>query len=215
MNIAKMIKNNRGLLVALGLMAVFRSAVADWYHVPTGSMKPSIVEGDQIGVVKMAYDLRVPFTHTSLMALSSPKRGDVVVFDSVAADTRMVKRVVGLPGETVSMTSGALYIDGQMADYQITDNNEQVLTASEKIGGMDHPIQLIHERAGMLEDFEAVKVPEGHFLVLGDNRRNSSDSRVYGFVPRAEIVGQATRVMFSLNYDNHYLPRSERFFKPL
>ena len=78
-------------------MSIFRSAVADWYTVPTGSMLPTIKEGDRIIVNKMAYDLKFPFTQLSLIALNEPQRGDIVVFESLAANNRLIKRMIGLP----------------------------------------------------------------------------------------------------------------------
>lgn len=208
-------KNNRSLIVFVLLMSVFRSAVADWYSVPTGSMKPTIVEGDRIGVNKMAYDLRIPFTHVSMYSLSEPERGDIVVFDSKAADNRMVKRVIGLPGEWVSMQNGVIFVNGEQAQYTQTSIDEQMVQANEKLGNMSHQLQILRDFGSELDSFAAVEVPKDHYLVLGDNRRNSADSRVYGFVPRNEIVGRAGSVVMSFNYDNYYIPRKERFFKSL
>ncbi len=86
----------RSLALFVILMIIFRSALADWNTVPTGSMKPTIVEGDRILVNKLAYDLRIPLTHISIYRFDNPKRGEIIVFDSEAADTRLVKRVIGL-----------------------------------------------------------------------------------------------------------------------
>jgi len=104
----KVWREYRGLAVFLVLMAIFRSALADWNVVPTGSMKPTIVEGDRILVNKLAYDLKIPLTHISLHRFADPMRGDIVVFDSRAAATRLVKRVIGLPGDTVQMRDNRL-----------------------------------------------------------------------------------------------------------
>src|SRR5258708_31927955 len=91
----------RGFALFIILMIIFRSALADWNVVPTGSMKPTILEGDRILVNKLAYDFRVPLTHIALYRFADPSRGDIVVFDSRAADTRLVKRVIGLPCDIV------------------------------------------------------------------------------------------------------------------
>src|SRR6187402_3582202 len=90
-------KENKSFFIFVVLMLVFRSALADWNTVPTGSMKPTILEGDRIAVNKLAYDLRVPFTAISLLKLADPERGDIVVFESKASAKRLVKRVIGLP----------------------------------------------------------------------------------------------------------------------
>ncbi|MCJ8303996.1 signal peptidase I, partial [Shewanella sp.] len=94
----KLLKQNRSFLLFMILMLVFRSAVADWNSVPTGSMKPTILEGDRLLVNKMAYDIRVPFTHLSLVRIADPARGEIIIFDSVKADKKLVKRVIGVPG---------------------------------------------------------------------------------------------------------------------
>ena len=96
-------RDNRGIILCLSLMFVFRSAVADWNDVPTGSMQPTIEIGDRILVNKMAYDVRLPFTTTSLIKRADPKRGDIVIFMSQVADNRLVKRVIGVPGDEIAM----------------------------------------------------------------------------------------------------------------
>src|SRR5262250_2716029 len=107
----------RGFALFVVLMIIFRSALADGIVVPAGSMKPTILEGDRILVNKLAYDLRIPLTHLPVPKSAAPKRGDIVVFDSKAADTRLVKRVIGLPGDTVSMRDNRLIINGIEARY--------------------------------------------------------------------------------------------------
>lgn len=204
----------RGLLLFVLLMAVFRSAVADWNDVPSSSMHPSIVEGDRVLVNKLAYDLKLPFAGTSLARLGEPSRGEIVVFDSVAADVRLIKRVIGLPGETVALVGQRLVIDGRAAEYQPLESPLPGLVAQETLGSLRHGIRLSNGGAS-LPDFGPVTVPADHYLVLGDHRDNSADSRVYGFVPRQEIIGRAERVVFSLDYDRWLRPRGERFLLPL
>src|SRR5438552_7050626 len=113
----KMWREYRGFALFFVLMIIFRSALADWNVVPTGSMKPTILEGDRILVNKLAYDLRIPLTHISLYKFADPRRGDIVIFDSKAADTRLVKRVIGLPGDTVEMRDNRMTINGIAARY--------------------------------------------------------------------------------------------------
>src|SRR5690606_29012522 len=114
----KLWRDNRSLVIFLLLMLIFRSAVADWNEVPTGSMKPTIIEGDRILVNKLAYDLRVPFTHISLLKLADPQRGDIIIFDSQASDKRLVKRVIGIPGDTVELVDNVLHINGEQLVYE-------------------------------------------------------------------------------------------------
>ena len=106
--IVKFLTRNKGFITFMLCMVVFRSAVADWNVVPTGSMQPTIQIGDRIFVDKAAYDVRLPFTHVSLMHLADPKRGDIVVLNSQAANERLVKRVIGLPGDEVAMRENVL-----------------------------------------------------------------------------------------------------------
>lgn len=210
-------RDNRGIIVFLSLMFVFRSAVADWNDVPTGSMQPTIAIGDRILVNKMAYDLRLPFTTTSLIKRADPERGDIVIFASKAADNRLVKRVVGVPGDIVAMQHNVLTINGEQLAYSPAEGAELTdgsLLLTEQLGSVTHTVKLAPVNSGH-NSFNAVKVPAGHYLVLGDNRDNSADSRVIGFVPRQEIIGRASKVLFSLDYDNYFLPRSERFLAAL
>src|SRR6185436_7586645 len=124
------------------LMVIFRSALADWNTVPTGSMKPTILEGDRILVNKLAYDLLIPLTHVSVFRLADPKRGDIVVFDSKAAGTRLVKRVIGVPGDVVDMRDNRLSINGIEARYSGIKHTADAIFATESVGGMAHRIQL-------------------------------------------------------------------------
>lgn len=205
---------NFKFLIFLAMMFVFRSAIADWSDVPTGSMKPTIVEGDRIVVNKMAYDLRIPFTHRSLIALSDPAAGDIVVFDSSASGKRLVKRVLGIPGDIVQLKNNVLYINHEPLDYAFVSEKNGFLTRLETIADRTHAVQ-IRPGGTRLSNMSAVKVPDGHYFAMGDNRDNSADSRVIGFVPRHEIVGRSTYVALSLDYSNYFIPRSERFLKRL
>jgi signal peptidase I len=175
-------------------------------------MQPTIVEGDRIWVYKLAYDLRLPFTHISLYEFADPQRGDIVVFDSQAADNRLVKRVIGIPGDVVGLRGNRLYINGSPARYAPLAQAGAVLLLDEEIAGFVHRMQIDRRANGAAADFEPLTVPAEHYLVLGDNRDHSADSRIIGFVPRGEIVGRSGGVVISLNYDNYYLPRADRFF---
>jgi signal peptidase I len=209
-------RNNRGIIILLSLMFVFRSAVADWYTVPSGSMQPTIQIGDRILVNKMAYDVRLPFTLLSLVKRADPVRGDIITFESAAADNRLIKRVIGVPGDVVAMHNNVLIINGQRLAYSrrntFTEPHSQLLT--EQLDSMAYQVKLAPFSTGR-DSFTDVTVPAGHYLVLGDNRDNSADSRVIGFIPREEISGRASKVLFSLDYENYSLPRSQRFLAKL
>lgn len=207
----KLLKENWAFLLFALVLFASRSSFADWYLVPTGSMLPTIVEGDRIFVNKMAYRLEVPFTDIEIMQTGQPKRGDIVVFNSEKAGNRLVKRLIGEPGDRVAMFENKLIINGEPIQYEDSDNG---LQKTEQLDNVAHIVQFMPV-AEARDNFAEVIVPEGHYLVLGDNRNNSADSRYYGFVPAIEIQGKANKVLVSLDPDNYYLPRKERFNKPL
>lgn len=207
-------KDNKSLCLFLILMAVFRSAVADWNDVPTGSMKPTIIEGDRLLINKMAYDIRLPFSTISLAHLADPKRGDIIIFESAASGQRLVKRVIGIPGDNVSMTNNQLTINGKALDYKRLAQTTEASDFIETLDGTEHVVRHTHGNQPVA-NFSEVTVPAGHYLVLGDNRDNSADSRFIGFVPRTEIIGRSRQLALSLDYDNYFLPRSERFLHRL
>ena len=215
---------SRPLMLIGIVMFSFRSAVADWNDVPTGSMKPTILEGDRIFINKVAYDLKLPFTMMQLMAWDDPAWGDIVVLRSPEDGTRLVKRVIGLPGDRIEVRHGFLFVNGEPADYERLDqtvvewidDQEQgsYLFVSEVVGGRDHPMMLTRSRSGD-SYFGPYEVPPGHFFVMGDNRDNSRDSRRFGPVSRDLILGRATAVALSVDPSQYYLPRWDRFFSKL
>lgn len=213
--LSRVVRENKSLWLFIFLMVVFRSSFADWNTVPTGSMKPTIVEGDRIFVNKLAYDIKIPLTDVSLYSLSDPKRGDIIIFNSKAADERLVKRVIGLPGDVVAMTGNHLTINGIPAIYSDIRKEGEWIYAVESIGALSHRVKFSIIRSSPVSSFSPTQVPEGKYLVLGDNRDNSADSRFIGFVPRGEISGRSTTVVMSLNYDHYYIPRPDRFFHTL
>src|SRR5688500_1089946 len=163
--------------VVLVLCSV-RSSIADWNDVPTGSMNPTILEGDRIFVNKLAYDLKVPFTTLHLARWSDPARGDVVVFFAPNDGTRMVKRVVGLPGDTVELRNNRLYVNGGPADYgpldaavsgQMPAGGPRRTFASETVAGRSHPVMTLPTIVAR-RSFGPVEVPAGRYFMMGDNR---------------------------------------------
>jgi signal peptidase I len=215
----------RGLLVFLVLMGGFRSAWADWVYVPTGSMNPTILEGDRLLIDKHVYGLRVPFTLTHLTGGENPARGDIIVFDSPHDGTSLVKRLIAIPGDTVALYGEQLIVNGVVARYA-PGNRAELSTLLNATRAHDpavvresgavpaHDILLLPDRR-QSELLGPVIVPAGMYFVLGDNRDNSADSRYIGFVPRRNIVGRATRVVLSLNPDHYYIPRAQRAFLSL
>ncbi len=201
-----------------------KSSLADWNWVPTGSMKPTIMEGDLIFVNKLAYDLRVPLTLHRLASWSEPRRGDVVVCLSPEDGTRLVKRVIGVPGDIVQMSADVLLLNGRPLAYRLLDRDYPVdlpgggeadgVLATEDLGRTEHPVVGIPAIRAM-RNFGPIVVPEGGYFVMGDNRDLSRDSRYFGIVPRASILGRAGAVVLSFDITDKYQPRLGRFLTPL
>jgi signal peptidase I len=223
--VLRAIAGNKSLLLFIGLMCVFRSACADWMYVPTGSMNPTIVEGDRILVNKMAYGLRVPFTTRRITDGSDPQRGDIAIFASPKNGMTLVKRVIGVPGDTVGMRDEHLIINGNPVDYAPTiatadadllqtTRSEQRYYLTENLDDRPHPVMLLPNHS-TLRTFGPISIPKDRYLMLGDNRDNSEDGRFFGLVPREMIVGKAFKVAYSLDSDQWYRPRGDRFLAPL
>lgn len=212
------------ILIVVLVLTTFRSAVADWNDVPTGSMKPTILEGDRILVNKLAYDLKVPFTTWHIAEWGGPDRGDVVVCFSPADESRLVKRVIGVPGDVIELRQNQLWVNGQPVQYDRLDEDtisqidaagrDHFVFAREKLGDSDHPLML-NPRVPAIRSFGPTEIPEGRYFLMGDNRDDSKDSRWFGFVERDRIVGRAFRIAFSLDYENYYLPRWDRLLRSL
>ena len=221
----KVWRENRSLLLFVIVLTAFRSAIADWNDVSTGSMNPTIVQGDRVFVNKLAYDLKVPFTTWHLAQWSDPKRGDIVVFFSPVDGTRLVKRVIGLPGDRIELANEHLLINGRSSDYELLpagtgrdvppDKEGLRVYAEEKTDVMpSHPVTILPQRPA-LRTFGPITVPAGKYFMMGDNRDNSNDSRFLGTVGRNRIVGRASMVVISLDREHYFEPRWRRFFSGL
>jgi signal peptidase I len=206
------------------LLFVFRSAIADWNDVPTGSMKPTIIEGDRVFVNTLAYDLKVPFTQWHLAQWDNPKRGEIVVFFSPADGERLVKRVIGVPGDVIELRTDRLLVNGQPVRYEPlapkylneipTAEQPQHQFATEKLDAHSHPLMATPALRAP-RTFGPITVPAGQYFMMGDNRDNSFDSRFYGCVDRSRIVGRASAVVISMDHSDYFLPRWHRFFTAL
>ena len=221
------IRANKGFILFLCLFGVFRTAVADWNPVPSGSMRPNLLEGDVVFVNRLAFDVKLPLTDTIVAHTGEPQRGDVVTFSSPKDGTRLIKRLVALPGDVVEMRNEMLIINGQRARY---DSLQQVmepaasghdagqvpaLRISETVDGHARRVQFIPQVSTPARNFGPVTVPSGQYMMLGDNRDNSADSRYIGFVPRNLLIGRAERVLVSTDILENWGPRFDRFGKSL
>lgn len=209
--------------IALLIATSFKSAIADWNDIPTGSMEPTILVGDRVFVNKLAYGLKIPYTTFHLATWGEPKRGDIVVFYSPHDGTRLIKRVVGLPGDTIGLRQNRLFINGAFLHYEkieagIGDQKKRETFSGttilrEDLSGHHHMVKILPQQPSP-HTFRPVTIPEGHYFMMGDNRDNSADSRFFGFVEQKRIVGRATRVAISRD-ESFIQPRWERFFKEL
>lgn len=202
-----LIEYSRSFFPVLLFVLVIRSFIFEPFRIPSGSMNPTLLDGDFIFVTKYSYGLRLPVTETKIIETGSPERGDVIVFRKPQdVSINFIKRVVGLPGDVIRFQQHRLTINGELVQLEAhprADAAEQRYL--EKLGGRLHEIQIMNGRS--TGDGEYV-VPEGHFFVMGDNRDNSSDSRVIGFIPETHLVGEAVRIW--MHMDGFSWPRWER-----
>ena len=220
MLLKKWIHSNRGFLVFLLCLGIFRTAVADWNPIPSGSMRPTLLEGDVVFVNRLAYDLKLPLTDVVLARLGEPERGDVVTFSSPQDGRRLIKRIAALPGDTLEMRDEVLYLNGEAARYEAPEAVIETLAElgaqvpatrwTEHLAGQERRVQWL-QGVSARSSFGPVTVPEGQYLMLGDNRDNSADSRFIGFVPRHLLIGQARRVLLSADILSNWAPRLDRF----
>jgi signal peptidase I len=216
----------RPLALPFLLIAGTKSALADINYVPSGSMQPTILCGDVVFINKLAYDLRVPFTTARLARWADPARGDIVVCFAPDDGTRLVKRIVARPGDTVELRRDVLWLNGKPSAYAplpatapgVRDlapaERAAAVFAREQLGSRAHAVMVLPARPAM-RDFGPTVVPAGHYFVLGDNRDNSRDSRFFGFIPRAEIIGEAKAVVASADLNHWLRPRLNRFLTRL
>jgi signal peptidase I len=216
------LRDNRWFIAFVLLFGVFRTAIADWNPIPSASMHPNLLEGDVVFVNRLAFDVKIPLTDVVLAHTGNPQRGDIVTFSSPQDGTRLIKRVIGLPGDTIEMRGKRLIVNGMPANYETLSLTDEPLAASgvkalhvdENTAENHHEIQWLAER-GMHDSFGPTVIPADHFLMLGDNRDNSADSRYFGLVARERIIGRAERILVSADYKDTWALRFDRFGKTL
>jgi signal peptidase I len=218
----KWLKAYRGLLVFMLCLGVFRTAVADWNPVPSASMRPTIVEGDVVLVNRLAWDLKLPLTDIPLAHLGDPRRGDIATFSSPRDGTRLIKRIVAIPGDRVEVRDDVLLVNGIASTYDGLRLEPEPLGkgrattaqhATEHNGRDARSVQVLPRAAR--RDFGPLTVPAGHYVMLGDNRDNSEDSRLIGVVPRERLIGRAHHLLVSADILDRWQPRFARFGQAL
>ncbi len=220
-------ENLRSLGILLVMVVAIRWSVASPYYVPTSSMEPTIKVGDRLLAWKLAYGFKIPFTDTSLINWGTPKRGDIIVFKYPRdPDIDYVKRVVAIAGDQIQLMDDTLYINGKpqvRTDHNfdrstiedIVDDKDYKLLYRESLEGLDHwvmqnkPEYRKQLRAWWPDvDGKPYTVPDGSVFCIGDNRDNSSDSRIWGEVPLSYVRGRALFVVWSI-----WTPQGEFFPK--
>ncbi len=200
-----LIEYSKSFFPVIFLVFFIRSFIAEPFKIPSGSMMPTLLAGDFILVNKFTYGIRVPILNNTMIEVGLPKRGDVFVFHYPPKPSiDYIKRVVGLPGDVIEYKSKTLFVNGKKMEQTFVDNYPYTMNEihhieakefKEALGDVNHSI-LIHDLPG--DDFK-FEVPKGHYLAFGDNRDNSADSRVWGFVPEHHLVGRAFFIWFNFS----------------
>lgn len=201
---------SRSFFPVLLFVLIIRSFIFEPFRIPSGSMMPTLLQGDYIFVKKFSYGLRLPVLETKILETGEPERGDVVVFRLPSEpNVNYIKRVVGLPGDTVEYQNHRLTVNGELvpltrdADTPVEDNPPRFI---ENLDDRQHAI-FIASPGNTIRD-GAYEVPEGHYFMLGDNRDNSRDSRFIGMIPETHLVGEAVRIW--MHMDGLEIPDWER-----
>lgn len=194
------VEYSRSFFPVLLFVLVVRSFVFEPFRIPSGSMMPTLLEGDFIFVKKYTYGLRLPVTETKVVETGSPERGDVVVFRLPSNPSiNYIKRVVGLPGDTVTYERHRLTVNGEVIDLDPSGRRfGNVPIFVEDLDGRVHDILIMNPEFSRGDN--TYRVPEGQYFMMGDNRDRSQDSRFIGMIPDEFLVGEAVRVWM------HFVP---------
>ena len=197
----------RSFFPVLIAVLLLRAFVFEPFRIPSKSMVPTLLVGDFVLVNKFSYGLRAPVFHTKFLDLGEPERGDVVVFRYPPDPTKdYIKRVIGMPGDQITYADEHLFINGDpvaLEDLGVYDgpDADTFATMREFVeslpDGVEHPVLQVEGRRG---PDVSVTVPQDHYFVMGDNRDNSADSRVWGFVPEKNLVGKAFMIWMSVDF---------------
>lgn len=195
----------RALFPVILIVFVLRSFIMEPFRIPSGSMLPSLHIGDFILVNKFSYGIRLPVVNKKIIDVSSPERGEVMVFRFPKnPKLNFIKRVIGLPGDSLRYQDKQLYINDQKVilkedgEYAFQEKSKRGRTARQLVEVIDESShQILIDDSVSLRDNMEVTVPEGHYFVMGDNRDHSNDSRFWRFVPEENVVGKAFFIWFS------------------
>ena len=202
-----LVEYSRSFFPVLLIVLVIRSFIFEPFRIPSGSMMPTLLQGDFIFVKKYAYGLRLPVTETKILETGEPERGDVVVFRLPQdPSVNYIKRVIGLPGDTVVYKDHRLTINGELVD--LVASPEATPAEPVFIEQLDDRVHEILITNSFSVKDDVYQVPDGHYFVMGDNRDNSKDSRFIDTIPESHLVGEAVRVW--MHMDGLGWPRWDR-----
>ncbi|MBS3809211.1 MAG: signal peptidase I [Desulfobacterales bacterium] len=184
---SKLRENIEAIVIAVILALFIRAFIVQAFKIPSGSMEPTLLVGDHILVNKFIYGVKIPVTNTTIIPVSEPERGDIIVFEyPLDEDKDFIKRVVGIPGDVVEVKDKKVYVNGRLFnDFRIKHSGNEILPESKS----------------SRDNFGPVTVPENCYFVMGDNRDDSYDSRFWGFVKESAVKGEAFIIYWSWDSD--------------
>lgn len=214
-------RNLRAIALPLALFLLIRTFFLEAYRIPSGSMIPALLVGDWLFVNKLRYGPHIPFTRINLPGYAEPKRGEVVVFESPPQIDQpedptptLVKRLIGMPGDTIMMRQAIVYVNGlaQRQGYGAANNPVGDPNETSPLFEWQRRFELKGSRFGppptqpTHDNWGPLVIPESRYMMLGDNRYNSKDSRYWGLVPRANVRGRPMFIYYSWNADDSDRP---------
>lgn len=204
-----LIEYARSFFPVVFIVLILRSFLVEPFRIPSESMMPTLVIGDFILVNKFAYGVRLPVLNNKVLDFGKPQRGDIAVFRFPGnPEVDYIKRVIGLPGDRISYYDKTIYLNGEvihltsLGRYQGVGQGKNMtgsIRMFEELPGVEHNVLVMPGPAARQGDFQ---VPDGHYFMMGDNRDNSNDSRYWGTVPEANLVGRAFLIWMNWDWEN-------------
>lgn len=204
--VKKIFREYRSVLLFLFLLMFFRTAYADWSHVPTSSMEPTILPGDVLWIDKTSFGPSLPFLNKRLFTWGHPERGDIITFIPPHEDRLYVKRVMAVPGDSIRIEGNTIYINGRRLEQSVAESTGDMIIGIENLAGNEHAFKISRSR-DILYFGRTIIVPDEKLFVMGDFRNGSADSRAWGFVDENRVMGKVTAVALSFSGERHGLSR--------
>jgi len=204
--VKKYLREYRSFLLFVVLLMFFRTAYADWSPVPSSSMEPTIFPGDVLWVDKTSYGPSVPFLNKRLFTWGRPERGEIITFVPPHDDRLFVKRVIGIPGDSIRVERNRVLVNGVPLKQSIEEETRPKIIGTEELGDTEHLFK-IDRFVEFPEIVKTVVVPDNKYFVMGDFRNGSSDSREWGFVDEENVMGKVSAVAVSISRQREGMAR--------